>query len=138
MPAAATRIVPVPRGKLPGPAFDDAGLLVEDGIGNGGPDGLEGLRSGARDQQGMAVPHDPFGDGGHLEWRLALSEDDFRKPFPGGPLVIHAGKPQVLERLGAEPIQQLGLDGFDRHLAAPQPPEQVVESVGIHRRAPEV
>ena len=79
------------------------------------------------------MAHDPSGDGGHLGWRLALAEDDLREALPGGPVMIDPGESQVLERLGAEPLQQLGLDRLDRHLAPLQAVEQVVEFVGIHR-----
>ena len=68
--------------------------------------------------------------------RLALAEDDLRKPLARGPVMVDPGEPQVLERLGAQPGDQVGVDRFDRDLAPLQAPEQVVEFVRIHGRAP--
>jgi hypothetical protein len=52
--------------------------------------------------------------------------------------MVHPGEPQVFERLVAKPGDQVGVDGFDRDLAPLQAPEQVVELVRIHGRAPVV
>ncbi len=131
-------MVPVPLASSPAPPLDDAGLLVKDGVGHGLPDRLVGLGAGAGDEQRVAVAHDAAGDGRQLGGRLALPEHDFREALADGPVVIHAGEPQVFERLRPKPVQQVGLDGLERHLAPLQAAEQVVEFLGIHGCAPGV
>ena len=50
--------------------------------------------------------------------------------------MVNPCKPQVFERLGAELGEQVGVDGLDRHFTPLQAPEQVVEFIRIHSRAP--
>ena len=67
-----------------------------------------------------------------------MNPHDLREAFSGGPVVVHPGETQVLERLGLEAFHQAGVDFFDWHLSPPQAAEQVVEFVGIDHRAPGV
>ena len=61
----------------------------------------------ARDEQRRAAPDNLGGDGGDLGRRLAQAEDDLGEALADRPVVIDAGEAEVLERLGAQRLQQL-------------------------------
>ena len=90
-----------PGGHLVHAAGDGAGHLVILGGGHHGAHRVVRRLVGAGDEQRVATGDDAIGDGGDLIGRLAQAEDDFGEALALGPLVVDAGEPDVLDRLGA-------------------------------------
>lgn len=61
----------------------------------GPPDRLKSCFVGTRDQERLAVRHNPFGNARDLFGGFALTEDDFRKPLSYGSMVIHTSEAQI-------------------------------------------
>ena len=95
------RTVPRPARHLVHAARDGSGDLVIVGGGHDGADGVVRRALGTGHQQGVTTGDDAFGDGGDLIGRLAQAEDDLGEALALGPLVVDAGEPDVLDRLGA-------------------------------------
>ena len=65
----------------------------------------------------MAARDDGARDRRHLIGRLALAEDDFRKPLARCPMMVDAREAEVLERVGERRDPLLGLGGIEAPVA---------------------
>jgi len=102
---------PIPRSYIVLLQGDSSGDRVEHRGGDLAADGLVRGFGGAGHQQRLAPGDYPGGNGRDVGRTFACTEDDLGEPLSQGPVVIHPGEPQVLERQLPQVVQQLSF-GF--------------------------
>ncbi|MNC86201.1 hypothetical protein D3C83_18400 [compost metagenome] len=73
-----------------------------------GADSRVGVRRGARHEERLAVPDDPFGDRRDLGRSFAYAKDNLGEPLADRAVGIDAREAEILERRGTQRLQQAG------------------------------
>jgi hypothetical protein len=113
---------------------NSAGEFVERRLGQDPADGLECGRRRAGYEEILAGRHDSLGDRGDLVRGLALPENDFGEALTYAPVVVDAGKSEVLVGPVAQKLKEAGVRRLRSEHARVDLVEEVPELEPVHVR----